>query len=446
MNGLAHALVILLLLVGAGTLVVPWLLGRITRLFNRHESKPDEATFLLSTVNDLVSGIRESETGLRDLYSQAEKKASFLEHYHRGILESMRTGVLACNRRGEVTAMNEAAGAILGRPTVASPGTKLDALLGGSHPITQALETVVRGEPPPDRVELRLPGKGEEARWIEVRTSILHGKSGQPVGATFLLDDVTERKILRRQVELKTRLAAMGEISAGITHEFRNAVHALSGLAKLISRRAEGNERIAPLAREILGETKQMATILEELRTFLGPQRISPERFAPAEWIRSVLLPFLEDQAGSRPVRIQLALKPDLPMIRADRTLLSQAIRNLVRNAIQAMPDGGTLTVRAAVLSPRRSPALLGGGAHFLLAVSDTGPGIDDEVRRRIFTPFFTTRPDGTGLGLPFVQKVMAAHGGSVDLETSPGGGTTFTLYLPVAAPVPESSGTARTV
>ncbi|MFH1680769.1 MAG: ATP-binding protein [Candidatus Eisenbacteria bacterium] len=420
---------VLPLLLFAGVLLLfflPWGLTRFTRAFRGKEDRPNETEFLLTTVQDVVTGIRASESDLRDLYSKAERRASFLGHYHQGILESLMTGVVACNRRGEITSLNRAAAAILRVPASSARGMRLDGLVGPGHIFARMLSAVVKGEPVEDRVELELRREGEEPLWIELRTSILYGRSGHPVGATFLLDDVTERRILRRRVALKERLAAMGEVSAGIAHEFRNALNSLGGLAKLIARRSEGDERIAPLAGEILNETKRMEQTLHELRLFVKPEELSAELVSPGELIRSVLVPLVEN-AAARGIRFQMAVPRDLPEIRADRTLLAQALRNLVQNAIHAMESGGTLTVRARARGPAGEK-----NAFLMISVSDTGSGIPEEVREKIFTPFFTTRPEGTGLGLPLVQKAMAAHGGSVDLESSPSRGATFTLTLPL--------------
>ncbi len=417
----------LLLLSGVFLLFfLPWAAARFARVFRGKAPRPDETALLLDTVQGMLTGIRASESDLRDLYSRAERRASFLERYHQGILESLKTGVVACNRRGEIVSLNRAAADILRIPAPKARGRPLDGLLGPGHLFTRMLGAVARGEPVEDRVELEVRRKGEEPLSVELRTSILYGKSGQAVGATFLLDDVTERKILRRRIALKERLAAMGEISAGIAHEFRNALHSLGGLAKLIARRAEGDERVEPLAREILNELSRMERILHELRLFVKPQDLLIEPIVPAELIRSVLVPFVEDAAG-RGIRVRMAAASDLPEIRADRALLAQALRNLVRNAVQAMgPRGGVVTVRASARG-----ALDGSSGQVAISVADTGPGIPEEIRARIFTPFFTTKPEGTGLGLALVEKAMAAHGGSVDLETALLHGTTFTLSFP---------------
>jgi two-component system sensor histidine kinase HydH len=229
----------------------------------------------------------------------------------------------------------------------------------------------------------------------------------------------------------------MGEISAGIAHEFRNALHALAGLAKLIARRAEGDPRIGPLAEEVLGETARMERILDELRLFVRPDELRCSTFSVQDLVRSVLVPFAGDP-GASAVRFQMAMASPLPALTGDRSLLAQALRNLVQNAVQAMGGHGTLTVRAGAFG-----AAGGDPSHVRIAVHDTGPGIPEGVREKIFTPFFTTRPEGTGLGLPLVQKAVASHGGSIEVETEPGKGSVFILFIPVGG-AGHAQGTAR--
>ena len=436
MNQLLQFLPLLLIVGAILFFLFPWAAYRLAKGFRPKPKKQNEATFLLGTVNEVVRGIRESESDLRDLYSRAERKASFLERYHHSILESMSTGVMACNRRGEITVINNAAAAVFRLRSDEARGRRLNELLDPNHYFTRVLQSIVKGKPIEERVELKIRREGESVRWVELRTSVMHGKGGQPVGAIFVFNDVTERKTLRNRMELKERLAAMGEVSAGITHEFRNSLHALSGLAKLIGRRARGDGRIEPLAGEILKETGHMERTLNDLKNYLKPQEMNWELLDPGELVRSVLMPFLEERSGGT-VRIKLDMKPDLPRIRGDRALLSQALRNLARNAWQAMAEGGTLTVTGI-------PAGSGTGieSQVVLIVSDTGAGIPEDVRVKVFTPFFTTRPDGTGLGLPFVHKVIAAHGGSMDVDSVVGEGTTFTLFLPAIAAKPVTAAT----
>ncbi len=427
---LAKLLPALLIFGGLFFFVIVYAFSRFAKSWGKGEEKKDETALMLRTVDDVVRGIRESETGLRDLYSRAERKASFLERYHHSILESMNTGVLACNRQGQITAINLAAATILGLGSDGARGERLDVVLGPRNLFGRFLDRMNQGEEIEDRLELRIDKKEEEPRWIELRTSCLRGRARQPAGITFLLDEITERKMLRRQVELKNRLAAMGEVTAGLTHEFRNAIHAINGMAKLIARRSEGADRIEPLAHDILDETAHLEASLNRLLNFAKPEEIHMEPINLPNLLDSVIRPFKESEHYSE-VRFEAVVEPGVPPLLADRALINQILRNLIQNGLDAMGARGDLRLHGTCLPAIHNNVDGMGSAYVVIQVEDSGPGIPETVRQKIFTPFFTTKKEGTGLGLPLVQKLVSAHGGSLDVECPPGGGTTMSIYLP---------------
>lgn len=430
MHGVTGLVPVFLLAGGGAIFLMLYGFSRIVRAWRKRRERSTEADLMLNTVDLMIRGVRASESDMRDLYSRAEKRATFLERYHSSILESMETGVLACNRRGQVTAVNGAAERILNLESGSAGGRPLDEVLGPGNLFGRILRDLLASRAVDERIELRLKREGPEQKWIELRTSVLPGRKGQVAGATFMLEEITERKMMRRQMELKERLAAMGEVSAGIAHEFRNAIHALNGLAKLIARRADGNERIEPIAREILEENGRLEETLNSLLSFLKPESIRPEKIDMQEFLEGLVLPFREVEANGG-VRFRLAVRKGLPPLHADRALLLQATRNLVQNAVNAMGGRGEVTVSASTIHPSHGGSRDGAREYFVLGVRDTGPGIGDDVRKKIFRPFFTTRNEGTGLGLSLVQKVVAAHGGSLELESAAGGGSIFTMVLP---------------
>ena len=426
MSEVARLIPVLVLFGAAFFFVLLFAFSRFTRRWSKKEPRQDETVLMLRTVDDVVRGVRESETGFRDLYSRAERKASFLEQYHHAILESVDTGVLAVNRGGQVTALNRACEELL---SIREParGHSLEEVLGRRNVFTAILDRVRAGEAVRETLEIRIRKRGDDSRWIELRTSPLTGKAGQVVGATFLLNDITEKRMLRREGELKERLAAMGEVSAGLAHEFRNAIHSLNGLAKLIRRRADGNDRIVPLADEILNENGELERSLNELLTFLKPQAARSEPVDLRALVEGILVPFRE-QSGET-IAFDLEATP-LPEFRGDRGLLTQALRNLIQNGAEAIGDRptGRLQVRLTAIEPKNRGRAR---AYIVATIKDNGSGIPERARGKIFTPFFTTRRKGTGLGLPMVQKIVAAHRGSIDVDSAEGRGTTFRLFLP---------------
>ncbi len=220
------------------------------------------------------------------------------------------------------------------------------------------------------------------------------------------------------------RLAAIGRIAAQITHEIRNPLSSISLNADELGERA-------PQARElcdaIVREVDRLTAITEEYLRFARLPRPQMERADLNETVRD-LLDFLRPELEAARVQLTVSLWPALPRVHADVAQLRQLLLNLVRNAREAMADGGSLRV-----------ATRGGEGSVEVEVRDTGPGIPRERLARIFDPFFTTKERGTGLGLAMAQEIAQEHGGQLSCESVPGSGTTFTLRMP-AAPIREQA------
>jgi two-component system nitrogen regulation sensor histidine kinase NtrY len=193
---------------------------------------------------------------------------------------------------------------------------------------------------------------------------------------------------------------------------------------------ARGTAAFATLFREscdtILDELRLLRGIIDEFSRFA---RLPQPHFAPTDIGALVEQVLALHRPGAGRVTIETHLAQGLPAISADRDLLSHALGNLVANAFEAMPDGGTLCIRTMLA-----------GAGVAVAIEDSGPGIPEEQRRRLFTPYFTTKRGGTGLGLSIAQSIVADHGGRIEVRTEPGRGTTFTLILPPRPPTAASA------
>ncbi len=258
-----------------------------------------------------------------------------------------------------------------------------------------------------------------------------------------------ERELLGQRERLlrSERLAAIGRVSAQITHEIRNPLSSIGLNAELLqdalteatfeapSRRAEALALLDAMAREI----DRLTEISEEYLSFVRPPRPGATRDAvDLGELAEDLLSFLSPELSAANVQVDLQLAPDLPRVVGDEGQLRQALRNLVRNAREAMaPRGGKLTVRA-----RPAPD----GRSVLLDVADQGPGVAPEALAHLFDPFFSTKAQGTGLGLALTQQIAADHGGSLSCQSPPGGGATFTMTLPAAdeaAAAPPASASA---
>ncbi len=335
--------------------------------------------------------------------------------FAHALMLSLRSGLIAVDAGGRVAAISAEAARLLGvSPRLGEPAASA---LATQPEVLAQLDAARAGRPAP-RAELTLRGPGGEAHTI--------GYTAVPVasgGAAILFRDLTPIERQSEQERLTARLAALGQMAAGLAHEIRNPLASIELLSGLVVREANGQPSLKELAEEISREVHAIEATVEACLAWVKPE---PVQRAPLD-----LTALVEDALRRALGRAAFSggLVRDLDARATgdgDYGLLRAALENLLVNAVQAMSahprsDGHALTVRAAPLA--------GGG--FSLSVEDTGPGVSPALRERIFFPFFTTRAQGSGIGLAWVQKAVAAHGGSVSVADRPGGGARFTLHVP---------------
>jgi len=222
------------------------------------------------------------------------------------------------------------------------------------------------------------------------------------------------------------RLAAVGELAAGIAHETRNPLGAISHATETLQRSLRLQGEDAELLEIIRREAGRLNEIVSDFLVFGRPRPLALQETDLAALIKDVLLALEQDERCHGGVRFEAVLDPALPRLGLDPHQMSQVLWNLYLNAAQAMPGGGRLLTRAAV---RAGPDGVG---WLSLEISDTGPGLPREAEGRLFEPFFTTKPDGTGLGLPIARRIVEEHGGTLTLEGGPAGGALARIRLPV--------------
>jgi len=235
-----------------------------------------------------------------------------------------------------------------------------------------------------------------------------------------------ELKEAQDQILRSRRLAALGSMAAGIAHELNNPLTALTGAAAMLRQRLEPDGPQEGLLRILVDQSARVAQLGADLRRFADQEREQAgTRFPLAAPVRAALQTYKEELAGRR-IELSTDFREAVPDAQGNPEQIQQAVSQLVRNAIQAMPDGGKLTVRLVDVE----------GEALKLSVSDTGKGIPTPIRERIFDPFFTTkdRHAGTGLGLSIAHTVVLAHHGKLSVESEEGRGATFTVLLPTAA------------
>ena len=232
-----------------------------------------------------------------------------------------------------------------------------------------------------------------------------------------------EVKALEIEVLHRERLSALGNMAATVAHEIRNPLNSISmGLQRLKVefQPADDHEDYSHLTELMLGEVSRLNSIVEQFLSLTRPVELKREVF-PLPAVLKELAALQESDASRSEVRIQVITAPNLPPINADPSHLTQVLLNLMLNGLQAMPDGGTLTLEAKILND-----------NFRIAVSDTGSGIAPENQERIFEPYFTTKVKGTGLGLAISRRIIEAHGGSLTVTSKVGQGSRFEISLPI--------------
>jgi PAS domain S-box-containing protein len=353
------------------------------------------------------------------------------------LLDQIQDQVTATDLNGRITYVNAAKCRALGRTS--------DELIGESIAVyddhdpagivfrQQVIETVLANGQ--WRGEVNNVAADGRKIVLDSRVQLIHDESGEPVGLLGVSTDISERKGMERQLRQQERLAAVGQLASGIAHDFRNSLTTIILYAGLPLQKADLPADLAANLETVIEEADKATDLVQQILDFSSSSMIERKRLD--------LEPFLEDVLSilsrTLPETVTVTLRGGSGPypIEADAGRLQQAITNLALNARDAMPHGGDLHVslsRVTVAPDGPAPvADMSPGEWICLAVSDTGTGMTEHVQEHLFEPFFTTKEvgKGTGLGLAQVYGIVRQHGGTIDVETAVGQGTTFKLYLP---------------
>jgi len=376
------------------------------------EKKKDEQRdtsqvgFVVDTFHELVSKLKEKEKELEALRKLAEQRAGDVESYNRNILQSVPSGVISFDRELKIKSMNSAAERILGIKAEAVVEKNCEALF--KDPVVKLLKerkSIDRGE-----VQYKLHD-GREL-WLGLTFSPLRDSEGREIGNILVFTDLTELKAFESQAELRKRLSSLGEMSAGIAHELRNPLGVIAGYTKLLSKKVDS--ALVPTVEAVSKEIEVMDRIISDFLSFARPVELSLSKINLSEIIKSCASSI--EAVGNIEVIVDIDRSV---FISGDEILLRQAFTNLIQNSVDAMKDGGRLSFGFTT-----------SGDYTEITVSDTGHGMPEGIKDKIFLPFYTTKEKGTGLGLAIVHKIITSHGGTVRVDSAPSG-TTFILRLP---------------
>jgi PAS domain S-box-containing protein len=392
-----------------------------------------DVDMVLGTMKKVMTTLKDSESVYRDRWTAAEADAEHHRITNDLILESMTSGIVAFDAAGRITMFNRAAEDILGieaRPTI---GRDLAHVFGPEDQLTRIGDELLRTGGGENRIECERPGSEGESRWLGIASSVIRRGDGETAGGILLLNDFTETKRLRETMALKDRLSAVGEMSAGIAHEIKNCLHSMKGYENLLQDDLNGGEP-SMAVRGILSEAGSLESLVRGVLEFSRPSPLA-RSMTSVNTILEEMVESTQERARANRVTVELELAEDRPSAEVDDRAVRGVFRNLALNAIESMEQGGTLTIATRWAE---TPSERGGrapqGRFVRISFRDTGPGIPEADRVRVFTPFYTTKREGSGLGLALAHKTVTDHGGRMHLYSRVGVGTEFVILLPEEA------------
>jgi signal transduction histidine kinase len=354
------------------------------------------------------------------------------DRFFRHLVSHLRTGVLAIRRDGRIAVMNDVAYRVLG--LTAGPkdlGRVFTDVLVDVPEVTRVLQQAFESSVLPNRAEMRLRKTG---RAIGYTLSHINDDEGAIEGVTFFFKDLTRVEQEEERGRLRDRLAALGEMAAAIAHEVKNPLASIEVMAGVLKRQLTDREDALEILNDIIKEAKMANAIVVEVLEFVRPISLQVERVLLDEVIKDSIT-LAEGKMRRGAVTIRTELDDDVPELLADPHQLRQLFSNLLANAFEALGGEGQVDIsgwleldESEASAPDAEPEL----PKVIVEIRDTGPGMSRDDLERIFSPFFTTKPQGTGLGLAFVRKVVDAHDGRIDASSAPGQGATFRVTLPV--------------
>lgn len=390
-------------------------------LFNETTRRYMEANKQLEEQFEFLN-VRLEETN-RDLRDSLEEKDR-VSNYLNNILESMTDGLLVVGLDGRINLFNQAAEEITGRSQAEVLGRPYDEVMGLDAGREKSVLHTLESRTSLRNQEKSLRRADDRVIPLGFSTSLVRDGNGEVLGAIEAFNDLTEVKRLEDQVRRMHTLAALGEMAATVAHEIRNPLGGIASFANLLERDlTEENDR--RLVRKITEGVARLNRIVSSLLSYTRPLNLNTHAVDLSQTVEEAAAFFEIDATRQTPeVRIERQLEPGCTC-EVDTEQFHQVVLNLLLNARQAMPEGGAIVVE---LTTRRADD----GDWALVAVRDSGVGIEEDVRDKLFTPFFTTKEDGTGLGLVTSRKIVEAHGGRITVDSVPGEGTCFTIALPM--------------
>ena len=369
----------------------------------------------------------------------SQSRLSRIKAFRDTLISSLPVGLIVTDSEGKIILCNHFAEQVASVVENEVVGFTPESVLAKELALALHLDTADQKKTTAGTVqtEIVLSDAQGVVRTLQLLSLPVIESEGVSAGVMLLIQDLSQVKSLEEELRRSERMAALGKMAAGVAHELRNPLSSIKGLALLLKSRFQEvapAPSLVPVALEAPGpvknsdqetadilvqEVERLNRSIGELLDYARPQKLIKADVRPEEVVRKAVS-LVRMDAESVGVQVEIEMEDDLPVVPADQDKLNQVFLNLLLNSIQAMEHGGRLDIRASVQ-----------GGNVLFAIKDTGCGVKKEDLPRIFDPYYTTKPEGTGLGLAMSVKIIEEHGGTMTFQSEPDVGTTVVVSLP---------------
>jgi signal transduction histidine kinase len=379
----------------------------------------DDVEALVADYDRIIQELKEKESELLRLNEAITSKADRLEQFNEYLVSSITSGILTVDLRGKILSINAAAARLLQADvenavgadisTVIAAGTELDNLVAGT--LTSCRSQAYQ--------ELPYDIADRESLVLGVMASPIYDDKSRVIGACIMLNDRTELERLRLELEANNRLVALGEMAGGLAHQLRNSMGAILGYGSLVKKRLSRHSLSTDCVAALEQEAKEAEALIQRFLQFARPLQPQTQSTALRDLMNEII-EAVKVRPDCHDICFDLRCDDRLE-VELDRLLFKQAVSNIIDNAVNAYRGrGGEIRIKADIAED-----------SVLLEIADSGSGIPDENLDKIFTPFFSSNPSGTGLGLPLAGRIIDAHGGRLFVASTEGEGTVFSIVLP---------------
>lgn len=404
------------------------------RVLNKQAQKDQSPTSSLSS--DLKKSIPkewlDEQTALYEKYKLIER----VYRFYRNIIQNMSSSLICMDMTGSITFLNNNAAKTLEYKIDELLGRNMIDIVAEPEKNGRIIDLMLITNKRFESKEVKLTSKSGAVIPIGFSTSPLVENKEQ-IGVIVTFRDLTEMNLMRKQVERMDRLATLGELATGIAHEVRNPLGGIKAAAQVLEESFEDSDRRLELVSRIVREIDRVNNLLMDFFKFAKPIKPSRDYFNIETLIDSIYL-LTAMQLTTKKISFKENFSDVVPNIFADQNQVEQVLMNIFLNAIQAMPDGGELTVKTYTTTVGDNPNLQWSDDAFdqdlpfvAIEIEDTGSGIAQENLEKIFNPFFTTKTEGMGLGLSICSRLVTENNGNIHVDSEVGKGSKFTVMLP---------------